>query len=70
MAFGGFGFRPLGTRLSVSLAAEVFPRHIFLGVGWLDFLKMPNGFSLIMIYSSLHLHNPRHVWPRVGLTFA
>lgn len=29
--------------------------YIFLGVGLLTSLKVPNGFSLVVIYSSLHL---------------
>lgn len=36
-------------------STEVSPRYIFLGMGLLNLLKMPSGFSLIMIYWSLHL---------------
>ena len=36
-------------------STEISPRYIFLEVGLLNLLKMPSGFSLIMIYWSLHL---------------
>ena len=57
MAFGCFILRPFCTMLYVPFAAQVqrYLPGIFLGAGLLDLLHMPNGFPLMMIYSSPHL---------------